>query len=76
MTRDAGIDTFQKKLGKNIAALRKRAGYNQAEFALRIDKDRQWLNYLEKGNGNPTAKTLYSIATELKTTVKNLFDFE
>ena len=64
-----GIEAFQKKLGKNIADIRKRAG-------LRIDKDRQWMNYLEKGKGNPTIKTLYLIASELEVSLKDLLDIE
>ena len=71
-----GTEIFQKKLGKQIAAIRKKVGLSQTELALRIDKDRQWMNYLEKGHGNPTTKTLYLIAIELKVTVKELFDFE
>ncbi len=71
-----GIDVFQKKLGKQIAALRKKAGLSQTELALRIDKDRQWVNYIEKGKGNPTVKTLYLIASELEVSLKNLLDFE
>lgn len=70
------IDTFQKKLGKQIATLRKQAGLSQTELALRLDKDRQWMNYLEKGHGNPTTKTLYLVAAELNTSVRELFDFE
>jgi DNA-binding XRE family transcriptional regulator len=71
-----GIETFQKKLGKNIALLRKKAGLSQTELAHRIDKDRQWMHYIEKGEGNPTVKTLYLIASELKTSMKDLLDFE
>lgn len=71
-----GIESFQKKLGKQIAAIRKREGISQTELAFRIDKDRQWVNYLEKGHGNPTAKTLYLITLELNITMKELFDFE
>jgi transcriptional regulator with XRE-family HTH domain len=71
-----GIETFQKKLGKQIAAIRKRSGLSQTELALRLDKDRQWMNYLEKGHGNPTTKTLYLISLELDVSVKELFEFE
>lgn len=71
-----GIEVFQKKLGKHIAAIRKKAGLSQTALALRIDKDRQWVNYLEKGKGNPTIKTLYQIAIELEIPVKDLLDFE
>ncbi len=71
-----GIDIFQKKLGKQIETIRKRKGLSQTELALQIDKDRQWMNYIEKGHGNPTSKTLYLIAKELNVSVKELFDFE
>jgi transcriptional regulator with XRE-family HTH domain len=70
------IENFQKKLGKHIAVLRKAAGLTQTELALRIDKDRQWMNYIEKGNGNPTVKTLFLIAIELNLPLKELLDFE
>jgi len=71
-----GIEIFQKKLGKHISVIRKKSGFSQTELALRIDKDRQWVNYLEKGKGNPTIKTLYLIAAELKISLKDLLDFE
>lgn len=74
--KEMGIDAFQKKLGKQIAAHRKKAGLTQAALALRIDKDRQWLNYIEKGKGNPTVKTLFLIAAELDIAMKDLFEFE
>ena len=70
------IESFQKKLGKQIAAIRKKTGISQTELALRIDKDRQWMNYIEKGHGNPTIKTLYLIASELNISLKELLDFE
>ena len=71
-----GIEAFQKNLGKRIAAIRKKAGLSQTELALKIDKDRQWLNYIEKGKSNPTIKTLYLIAAELNVPLKELLDFE
>ena len=46
------------------------------ELALMIDKDRQWMNYLENGRGNPTIKTLFLIATELDISIKDIVDFE
>jgi transcriptional regulator with XRE-family HTH domain len=75
-TQGMGIETFQKKIGKNIALLRKAAGLTQTELAHRIDKDRQWMNYIEKGSGNPTVKTLYLIASELQVSVRELVDVE
>jgi transcriptional regulator with XRE-family HTH domain len=69
-------DTFLKKLGKNIARLREKAGLSQTDLALRCDKDKQSLNRLEKGRINPSAYYLSEIAAELKVPLKELFDFE
>lgn len=72
MTKDA----FLKKLGKNIAHLREKAGLTQTDLALRCDKDKQSLNRLEKGRINPSAFYLSEIAAELKVPLKELLDFE
>lgn len=69
-------ESFQKKLGKNITALREKAGFSQTELALRCDKDRQSLNRLEKGKINPSAYYLSQIAVELGVHQKELLDFE
>ncbi|HYM95641.1 MAG TPA: helix-turn-helix transcriptional regulator [Chitinophagaceae bacterium] len=69
-------DIFLKKLGKNVARLREKAGLSQTELALRCDKDRQSLNRLEKGRINPSAYYLHQIAEELKVPAKDLLDFD
>jgi putative transcriptional regulator len=69
-------DIFLKKLGRNVARLREKAGISQTELALRCDKDRQSLNRLEKGRINPSAYYLLQIAEELKVPTKDLLDFE
>jgi len=69
-------EVFQKKLGKNIARLREKAGLSQTELALRCDKDRQSLNRLEKGRINPSAYYLSQLAIELNVPMKDLLDFE
>ncbi len=69
-------EIFLKKLGKNVARLREKAGLSQTELALRCDKDRQSLNRLEKGRINPSAFYLLQLAEELKIPVKDLLDFE
>ncbi len=69
-------EVFQKKLGKNIARLREKAGLSQTELALRCDKDRQSLNRLEKGRINPSAYYLSQLAEELQVPTKDLLDFE
>jgi putative transcriptional regulator len=72
MTKEA----FLKKLGKNIARLREKAGLSQTDLALRCDKDKQSLNRLEKGRINPSAFYLSEIAAELKVPLRDLLDFE
>ena len=69
-------DIFLKKLGRNVARLREKAGLSQTELALRCDKDRQSLNRLEKGRINPSVYYLLQIAGELKVPAKDLLDFE
>lgn len=69
-------DTFLKKLGKNIAGLREKAGISQTDLALKCDKDKQSLNRLEKGRINPSAYYLSEIATELNVPIWKLLDFE
>lgn len=69
-------DTFLKKLGKNIAGLREKAGLSQTDLALRCDKDKQSLNRLEKGRINPSVYYLSEIATELNIPLWKLLDFE
>jgi transcriptional regulator with XRE-family HTH domain len=69
-------DVFLKKLGRNVARLREKAGLSQTELALRCDKDRQSLNRLEKGRINPSIFYLSQIAEELKISTKDLIDFE
>lgn len=69
-------ETFLKKLGKNIARLREKAGLSQTDLALRCDKDKQSLNRLEKGRINPSAYYLSEISVELKVPLWELFDFE
>lgn len=69
-------EVFLKKLGKNVARLREEAGFTQAEFALKCDKDKQSMNRIEKGRINPTAYSLLQLAVELDIPLKNLLDFE
>ena len=67
---------FQKKLGQQIARLRKDKKISQVDFAYILDKEKQNLNKIEKGKSNPTAWTLKCIADALEVPVKKLFDWE
>lgn len=72
MTREA----YLKKLGINIATIRKRKGLSQSQLAVRCGKERQNMNRLEKGGQNPTIFLLFEISKALGVPVKDLIDFE
>lgn len=72
MTKEA----FLKNLGKNITRLREKGGMSQTELALKLDKDRQSMNRVEKGRTNPTIYFLNEIAKELDIPLIELLTFE
>jgi transcriptional regulator with XRE-family HTH domain len=67
---------FQLKLGKKIAALRKKKNISQVDFAYMIDKEKQNYNKIERGRTNPTAWSLYKIAMLLEVPVEELFKWD
>lgn len=71
MTRDE----YLVKLGQHIGDVRKAAGLNQSELAVRCDKDRQNIQRLEKGRMNPTAYYLWELAQALNVPVADLLKF-
>jgi transcriptional regulator with XRE-family HTH domain len=67
---------FQLKLGKKIAALRKKKNISQVDFAYMIDKEKQNYNKIERARTNPTAWSLYKIAMLLEVPVEELFKWD
>lgn len=72
MTRDQLL----QQIGKKVTYYRKLAGLSQTELALRLDKDRQNVNRIEKGGINISVSALAEVAKELDIPLKALFDFE
>jgi len=68
-------DEYLVQLGQHIARKRQEAGFNQSQFALRCDMDRQNMSRLEKGKKNLQVITLRRLAKELGIEVKELLDF-
>jgi len=68
-------DEYLIKLGENIAKKRLEAGFNQSQFALRCDMERQNLRRIEKGTKNVQALTLRRLARELGIEVWELVKF-
>ena len=60
------------KIGKRIAALRKKQNISQDHLAFIADMDRTYLTRLEKGRANPSVRTLHKIARKLKIKVASL----
>lgn len=69
------LDSHLKKLGKNIATIRKKRNLTQYKLAKEILTDQSNLARIEEGKVNPTVKTLIKISSALDCKVKDLFDF-
>lgn len=63
-----------KTLGKRIAALRKKRGMNQEEFADASGKMINTISNIERGLSDPKVTTLLSIADALNVSVDSLFN--
>ena len=63
----------QKKLGKRIAALRKKRGFSQEDFAHECRFHRSYMGAVERGEKNITIQLLDRIAKTLKMSLAELF---
>ncbi len=62
------------KLGLTIRKIREESTYfSQEQLALEIDLSENQIRRIEKGQTNPTIKTLLKIAKVLKVDIKDLF---
>ncbi len=66
---------FQKKLGAQIAKLRKEKNLSQVEFSDLLDKEKQNINRLESGGTNPSSWLIYEISEVLGVHPNQIFDF-
>jgi transcriptional regulator with XRE-family HTH domain len=57
---------LNKKIGKRIVEMRKKKGLSQSELARACEKDRQWIDRLEKGRTTPTIYSLHLVAGALE----------
>lgn len=69
------LESYLKKLGKNISQIRKKKNYTQYKLAQEILTDQSNLARIEDGKVNPTVKTLLKISSVLDCKVKDFFDF-
>lgn len=63
---------LNKKLGKKIEEFRNKKGWSQTDLANACGKDKQVIQRIESGAGNPTIYTLYEVAQALGVNVGEL----
>lgn len=69
-------DAFLKKLGKNIARIRKEKGYSQDRLYIESELARRTIDRLETGKVDPRATTLLKISKTLKVPLTELVDIK
>lgn len=67
---------ISEKIGKKIAELRKEKGLTQEQLAEKINMDRTFVGYLEKGDRNPSVETANKIARALGVDISDIFNFK
>ncbi len=65
-----------KKVGKNIARLRKKKGMSQSELSANANIEKGTLGHIEIGTRNPTIKTLFKIAKALSVSLSELVKYK
>ncbi|MTH15902.1 helix-turn-helix transcriptional regulator [Flavobacterium sp. LC2016-01] len=71
---DIEINKVQKKLGATIRKIREEKDqYSQSKLAVEIGMSVNQVARIERGETNPTLKTLTLIAIALKVDIKDLF---
>lgn len=63
----------KKVFENNIAAIRKKKGYSQKEFAEILGISYWWLNHIESGKRSPSLSLSIKIADELGVTPNDIF---
>ena len=70
------VDNRSGLLGLRIRRLREARGQTQNELAESAGVSPKHLGELERGRGNPSLKSLQSLATALELSLNELFDME
>ncbi len=66
-------DDISKELGQKIRKVRENKGLSQEKVALEASLNRAYIGYIERGERNPSIKTVSKIARVLKTPLYELF---
>ena len=65
-----------KQFGNHLKSIRISKGLSQSELAFRGSFDRNYIGMVERGERNPSLKSLFRIAQSLDITLQELFNFE
>ncbi len=63
------------KFGEKLRRMRKSKGISQEKLAEIISMDRTYIGLIERGERNPTVRSLYKIAKALKVSASDLLPF-
>jgi transcriptional regulator with XRE-family HTH domain len=64
-----------EKFGQKMQKVRKGTGISQEELAAKLAMHRTYIGMIERGERNPTIRTLYKIAKALKVSSSDLLPF-
>jgi transcriptional regulator with XRE-family HTH domain len=64
------------KFGKNLRKLRESKDFTQAQLANELNVEISQISRIERGLINTSVTTIFSIASVLKVSISDLFDFE
>lgn len=68
---DAGKKAI-RKFGKRVRETRQSLGWSQDELAFEIEVDRSYVSSLERGQRNPTIKTIAKVAHAFGISISDL----
>lgn len=64
-----------EKFGQKMQKVRQSSGITQEELAARLGMHRTYIGLIERGERNPTIRTLYKIAKALRVSASELLPF-
>lgn len=67
------IENVSKKVGQKIRKIRKQKGLSQEKVALEANLNRAYIGFIERGERNPSVKTVAKIAKVLRTPLYEFF---
>lgn len=67
------LQRVKEKIGKNIAAYRRKAGISQLKLSLMIESGEDYISHIECGRYFPSVKLMYKISKVLNIELFELF---